>query len=142
MELANNESKKYKIYPFIDDLVNALYTDELNSIIESDNVQFDKRTFLMFIIMYFGTRLYATNENISKSDIKIFLTNMIRNPDKRIKCIELFMMFEKNLNEITEGSQDVNKNMDSPSVYQPGEKPAYCHKIEYNDNEKNEDIRE
>ena len=43
--------KNLKVYPFIDELVDSLYTDELNRIIDSENVQFDKRTFLIFIII-------------------------------------------------------------------------------------------
>jgi hypothetical protein len=89
--------KNLRVYPFIDELVDSLYTDELNKLIDSENVQFDKRTFLMFIIIYFSTRLYASNESISKENIKLFMTDLIRNPMKRGKCIELFMMFEKSL---------------------------------------------
>lgn len=89
--------KNLRVYPFIDELVDSLYTDELNKLIDSENVQFDKRTFLMFIIIYFSTRLYASNETISKENIKTFMTDLIRNPMKRSKCIELFMMFEKSL---------------------------------------------
>ena len=89
--------KNLRVYPFIDELVDSLYTDELNKLIDSENVQFDKRTFLMFIIIYFSTRLYASNETISKENIKNFMTDLIRNPMKRCKCIELFMMFEKSL---------------------------------------------
>ena len=89
--------KNVRVYPFIDELVDSLYTDELNRLIDSENVQFDKKTFFMFIIIYFSTRLYASNESISKENLKTFMTDLIRNPMKRSKCIEVFMMFEKSL---------------------------------------------
>lgn len=89
MELQKNN----KIYPFIDSLVDALFTDEINNIIDSENVKFDKKTFIMFICMYFSTRLYA--KKCSKETIKEFMTDIIRNPVKRQQCILLFNNFEK-----------------------------------------------
>lgn len=84
-----------KIYPFIDELVDALYTDSINKIIESENVQIDKKTFLMFIVMYFVTRI---NSDVwDKESIKFFLTDLIKTPEKRLKCIEMFLMFEKSV---------------------------------------------
>ena len=56
METIETYKNKIKIYPFIDELVDALYTDELNKMIDSENVQVDKKTFIMFIIMYFVTK--------------------------------------------------------------------------------------
>lgn len=106
-----NSHEIFPIYPFINELVDALYTDELNNIIDSDNVRFDKKTFLMFIIMYFVTRLYTSHEEFSKDDIKLFLTNIIRNPEKRRRCIEIFLMFEKNLNEITDSHVNSPKSI-------------------------------
>lgn len=85
--------KNSKIYPFIDTLVDALFTPEINAIIDSDNVTFDKKTFIMFICMYFSTRLYA--KKYSKNYIKEFMTDLIKNPDKRQKCIILFNSFEQ-----------------------------------------------
>jgi hypothetical protein len=79
--------------------VDSLYTDEINLLIDSDNVHVDKKTFLMFVIMYFATRLYASDNTVSKEHIKVFLTDMIRNPEKRIKCIEIFLLFERNLSD-------------------------------------------
>jgi hypothetical protein len=91
--------EKVKIFPFIDELVDALYTDEINAIINSDNVIQDKRTFMMFITMYFLTRLNV-EKNVCKVQIKNFLTDLIRNPEKRIKCIQLFQVFEKSIDSI------------------------------------------
>ena len=84
-------------YPFIDELVDALFTDKINDIINSDNVQVDKRTFLMFIVMYFITRLHS-DKDVDKDTIKYFLSDIIHRPDKRRKCIELFQIFENSLN--------------------------------------------
>jgi hypothetical protein len=96
-----NVKSSLSVYPFVDELVDALYTDELNAIIDSENVQVDKRTFLMFIIMYFVTRLYASNDQLSKDSMKAFITDLIRNPVKRSKCIELFLIFENSMGEIS-----------------------------------------
>lgn len=82
--------RKTPVYPFIDSLVDSLFTKEINDILESENVKEDKNTFLMFITIYFTTRLYADNSSASKDNIKNFMTELIRNKDKRKKCIELF----------------------------------------------------
>lgn len=94
METYKNKNKN-KIYPFIDELVDALYTDELNKMIDSENVQVDKKTFIMFIIMYFVTRI--NSDVVDKESIKYFLTDLIRTPEKRHQCIEIFLMFEKSI---------------------------------------------
>jgi hypothetical protein len=89
--------KKSNVYEFVETLVDSLYTKEINDIIESDNVQVDKKTFLMFIAMYFSTRLLTS---MTKDSIAIFLSDIIRDPVKRRKCIEIFNSFEKVLLEI------------------------------------------
>jgi hypothetical protein len=84
----------YKVYPFINNLVDFLYTDELNTLIQNNiKSDLDKRSFMMYIIMYFYTYLNVSHKT-SKEDIKYFLTDIIQNPDKRQKCIELYMNFE------------------------------------------------
>jgi hypothetical protein len=80
--------KTNKNYPFIEKLVDSLYTKELNEIMESENVKEDKNTFMMFIAMYFSIRVHS--ESITKDDIKIFMTELVRDQSKRRKCIELF----------------------------------------------------
>lgn len=85
--------KKDNIYPFIDTLVDALFTKEINDIIDNENVTVDKKSFIMFICMYFSTRLYS--KKCSKEAIKQFMTDLIRNPEKRYKCLLLFNSFEK-----------------------------------------------
>jgi hypothetical protein len=93
--ITKDNNTNTKIYPFIDELVDALYTDELNKIIDSENVQLDKKTFLMFIVMYFTTRIHSNI--LDKDSIKYFLTDLIRTPEKRQQCIEIFLMFEKSV---------------------------------------------
>lgn len=85
MEISN---KSKKVYPFVDKLVDSLFTEELNKLIESENVKEDKNTFMMFITMYFTIKTHS--ENFSKNDLKNFMTELIRDPEKRLKCIELF----------------------------------------------------
>lgn len=99
-----------KVYPFIDELVDALYTDELNKIIDSENVQIDKKTFIMFIVMYFITRI--NSDILDKDSIKYFLTDLIRTPEKRQQCIEIFLMFEKSVTStINITSNDQHKRL-------------------------------
>ena len=97
-----------KIYPFVDELVDALYTDELNKIIDSENVQVDKRTFIMFIVMYFTTRIHS--DILDKESIKYFLTDLIRTPEKRQQCIEIFLMFEKSVISTINNTQNKQLN--------------------------------
>ena len=92
------------VYPMINDLVDSLYTDEINDIIQkSCNSLVDKRSFMMFIIMYFLTFINIKNNNgnnLSKNEMKILLTEFIRNPEKRQKCVELFLLFENSVKKI------------------------------------------
>lgn len=91
--LKDNEQIKTKIYPFINELVDSFYTDDLNDLIEkSIESDFDKNTFLMFIMMYFGIHFKLSSENDlqKKCKIKTILSDIIRNPEKRKICIELF----------------------------------------------------
>jgi len=101
-ELKKNNSE---IFPIIDELVNSLYTTELNNLIDTKcKTVEDKRVFLMFLIMYFYSYLNVPkeikeNSNYDlKNELKLFLSDIIKNPDKRYKCIELYMTFEKSIN--------------------------------------------
>lgn len=100
MELVN---KINKTYPFIEDLVNTLYTTELNNLIDNRcSTEDDKRVFIMFILMYFYTYLsipkeIKKNDDI-KNELKIFLSDIIRNPDKRKTIIQLYKNFENSIN--------------------------------------------
>ena len=82
-----------KIYPFIDEMVDVFYTENCNSMIkQAIETESDKKTFLMFVMMYFGIHLKLENENdeTKKHQIKILLTDYIRDPEKRRCCIEMF----------------------------------------------------
>jgi hypothetical protein len=74
----------------IDELVDILHNDTLNHLIDSKcTTELDKKTFMIFVITYFYTYLNI-GKDVSKEDIKIFLTELIRNPEKRRQCIELY----------------------------------------------------
>jgi hypothetical protein len=91
------------IYPMINELVESLYTSEINNLIDTkcETVD-DKRVFLMFIIMYFYTYLSVPKELKDtfdmKNELKVFMTDMIRNPEKRTKMVELYRTFESSVN--------------------------------------------
>lgn len=85
-----------KPLPFVDELVDALYTPELNNLINSDNVQVDKRTFLMFIIMFFSARLYSYKD-VQKHELKMFITDIIKDSNKRLCYINMFLEMEKSV---------------------------------------------
>jgi hypothetical protein len=89
MQVTNN------VCPGIDKLVNVLYTDEINEYIEEIcKDELDKKTFIMFVIMYF----YAYFNVEGKNNIKLVLSNIMRDPDKRSKCVQCFVLFQKSLN--------------------------------------------
>jgi hypothetical protein len=102
LNIANFKQVHPDIYPMIDELVNSLYTDEINNLIDTKcETTDDRRVFLMFLIMYFYTYL-SIPKNLKekyemKHELKIFLTDMIRKPEKRAKCIELYTNFEKSV---------------------------------------------
>jgi hypothetical protein len=102
LDLKKFRERHADIYPMIDELVESLYTDEINNLINTkcETVD-DRRVFLMFLIMYFYTYLSIPKDLKEKYDIKhelkVFLTEMIRNPDKRSKCIELYKTFENSV---------------------------------------------
>ena len=74
-------------------MVDVFYTENCNSMIkQAIETESDKKTFLMFVMMYFGIHLKLENENdeMKKQQIKILLTDFIRDPEKRKCCIEMF----------------------------------------------------
>jgi hypothetical protein len=90
IQLTNSQNNKQIIYPMIDDLVETLHNDTLNNLIDTKCItELDKKTFMIFVITYFYTYLNV-GKDVSKEDIKIFLTELIRNPEKRRQCIELY----------------------------------------------------
>ena len=102
LDITNFNKKHPDIYPMIDELVNSLYTDEINNLINTKcETTDDRRVFLMFLIMYFYTYLSIPKDVKEqfdmKHELKVFLTDMIRNPEKRAKCIELYTNFVKSV---------------------------------------------
>ena len=92
-----------EILPFIDQLVNLLYTSDINKVIEKKcKTQIDKRVFLMYIIMYFYSYLIIPNEVKKdlyiKESLKKYLSELINNSEKRLKCIEMYQTFENIIN--------------------------------------------
>lgn len=109
-EIESNKVKiKDKIYPFIDEMVNTFYTENCNSMIKrSIETEDDKKTFLMFVMMYFGIHFKLENENdkVKKEQIKLILTDLIRDPESRRCCVEMFESKFK-----LESSSNDNKNL-------------------------------
>lgn len=91
------------IYPGIDDLVDVLYTDEINNLIDTKcQTSDDKRVFLMFLIMYFYNYLSIPDDIKGgdydvKTSLKMFLTDLLKNPEKRTKCLEIYTSFENTI---------------------------------------------
>lgn len=110
--LFNNTSEILQIYPFINEMVDSFYTKECNELIEkaieSDS---DKSIFMMYIMMYFGIHLKLENENneAKKHKIKLLLTDLIKDHEKRKYCIEMFQ--NKFQNVFLESSSKENKNL-------------------------------
>jgi hypothetical protein len=91
----NDEIQKeiIKIYPFINDLVDTFYKEHLNTFIDkSIESEGDKSVFLMFVMMYFCIHLKLEKENndVKKDNIKILMSDIINDPEKRRLCLELF----------------------------------------------------
>lgn len=110
--VSSNKDKIKDIYPFIDDMVNTLYTQESNDLIKrAIEGETDKSVFMMFIMMYFGIhlKLETQNDEVKKQQIKLLLTDLIRDPEKRKYCIEMFQ--NKFNNVFLESSSNSNKNL-------------------------------
>jgi hypothetical protein len=102
LDITNFSKKHPDIYPMIDELVNSLYTTDINNNLIDTKCETvdDRRVFLMFL-MYFYTYLSIPKDVKEqfdmKNELKVFLTDMIRNPEKRSKCIELYTTFENSV---------------------------------------------
>lgn len=109
---SNTNTEIVEIYPFINEMVDSFYTKECNELIEkaieSDS---DKSIFMMYIMMYFGIHLKLENENneTKKTQIKLLLTDLIKDHEKRKYCIEMFQ--NKFQNVFLESSSKENKNL-------------------------------
>jgi hypothetical protein len=90
---------------FINNLVDALFTEEINTLIQDNTkTELDKKSFLIFIMTYFYTTI---NSNASKNEIKLFICDLFTNKDKRKILIELFVNFE---NTVKTTLLEINKN--------------------------------
>ena len=91
-----------KNYPFVEELVDILYTTELNDLIDARcETEEDKKVFIMFILTYFYTFLSIPTDikktDELKSELKLFITDLIRNPEKRYNIIQLYKTFENSI---------------------------------------------
>lgn len=95
------------VCPFMDDLVECLYTDELIALIETTcREDLDKRTFLMFVMMYFFTYLNTCAlppggtegpRADRKQLLKEFMSDLIMNSEKRKRCVDMYVSFEQSV---------------------------------------------
>jgi hypothetical protein len=88
-------------YPFIDQLVDTLHSDELNTIIKDKlRTDDDKSIFMMFIMMYFIINIKV--QSIQKEQIKDVMAQFIGDYDKRRVCLQMFEpYFRQFFNEST-----------------------------------------
>lgn len=105
---------KTEIYPFINEMVDTFYTKECNNLIgkaiETDS---DKSTFMMFVMMYFGIhlKLETEDDDVKKSQIKMLLSDLIKDHEKRKFCIEMFQTkFQSMFLEPSSSSSSKTKN--------------------------------
>jgi hypothetical protein len=101
VKLANDD----QILPGINDLVNILYNERINDYMNSEcKTADDRRVMFMFLIMYFYSYLSIPGELTSVVDVKemlkIFLSDLIKNSDKRKKCLEMYDGFEDTIKTI------------------------------------------
>lgn len=98
--LLSTKKENSNVYPFINELVDSLFNDELNSIIDKNTeINSDKSVFMMFVNIYFMAYLHTqqsqndTQKNVSdeerKNLLKEMLTDVIRCPEKRQVCVSL-----------------------------------------------------
>lgn len=79
------------IYPFINEMVDTFYTENANKLIEK-TIQHnsDKSIFMMYITMYFAIHLKLKDDENKKLYIKQIMSEIINDPNKRTKVIEMF----------------------------------------------------
>lgn len=89
------------VCPFMNELVDSLYTEELNALIEKAcQTGVDRRTFMMFIMMYFFTYINVNTSGEGgdrKEMLKVFMSDLIMNSEKRRRCVELYLSFERSV---------------------------------------------
>lgn len=79
------------IYPFINEMVETFYNENANKLIEkSIQHNCDKSIFMMYITMYFAIHLKLKDDKNKKHYIKQIMSEIINDPLKRSKVIEMF----------------------------------------------------
>lgn len=88
--------KKSRIYPFIDKIVETFY-DEFDQILDEHVEQHeDKSIIMMYILMYFTVhvklkdQLAQMTHKERRDTMKTVLSDIIRNPEKRQLCLQMF----------------------------------------------------
>lgn len=90
------------ILPGINDLIDVFYNDGINKYIDKkcDNTD-DRRVIMMFIMMYFYSYISIPRELKNyidvKQTLKVFLSELIRDKDKRLICLNVYKNFEDSL---------------------------------------------
>ena len=89
----------------INDLVNVLYNERINEYINNKcETQDDRRVMFMFLIIYFYSYLSIPNELKDVVDIKemlkIFLSDLMKNSEKRKRCLDMYEGFENTIKTI------------------------------------------
>jgi hypothetical protein len=113
-----NNSNDVTVYPFIDELVDSLFNDDLNNLIEKNTeINSDKSVFMMFVNIYFMAYLHTTqtqnrvsNEE-KKHTLKKMLSEVMKNPEKRQVCVSLIKQFNPlfNIDSVISIGNDKNK---------------------------------
>lgn len=104
------------ILPGINDLVNVIYNDHLNSLLDKKNESLDdRRVLLMFLIMYFYSYLSIPkdikNHIDVKQTLKAFLSELIKDHKKRKVCLEMYQAFETTVKTIGINNININNNI-------------------------------
>ena len=113
-----NNSNDVTVYPFIDELVDSLFSDNLNALIEKNTeINSDKSVFMMFVNIYFMAYLHTTqtqnrvsNEE-KKHTLKKMLSEVMKCPEKRQICVSLIKQFNPlfNIDSVISIENDKNK---------------------------------
>ncbi len=108
-DVINYDVNKPQTFPFIEELVDKLYNESLNELIEKNvSTPIDKKVFLMFVMMYFVVHLQLDDEPKKKETIKEMLGDLMSNRDKR----KLFISFFNEKFSDFEFAQDVIKRIE------------------------------
>lgn len=115
-----NVHQSSRNYPFVEELVDTLYKDDINELIEKrTETEGDKSIMMMFILMYFAMYLKlntpkethavpgALVHNVhteKKEFMKQLMTEFIRDPQKRAACLQMFHNQFAQLFPSTEGT--------------------------------------